>query len=351
MKFTLNRAVVVNQILNDEIDPGSVGLADVRLRILTTSIKMAIEYVDSDIATLSGKEKVNYAMFGKYYFNFLNELNKSIIDISAQYEIQRSALQWFQWDLYRDLNNTKYAPAIVKINKFLKDFPESGVSDQEAISKVRLMKKFAVNLEVTDSLLVNQMISPRINKGDRELEINEKVFYNRGLKIFTVVKKDGPESYKLMDSEGKKYSKVPRFLIVIFNGCGRLYCVNDELVYTQYMDGDFLDKDSKFNENSDKKKFESVIYGIMYAGGYLVKLKKDNKLVVTVSEFGLSHATGCRNNICVGDKVFAQLSGSSAKVELEVVGLGTLDFIAKKVNSKNNDQTLYDVGYRDIAEK
>jgi hypothetical protein len=329
MKFTLNRAVVVNQILNDEIDPGSVGLADVRLRVLTTSIKMAIEYVDSDIATLSGKEKVNYGMFGKYYFNFLNELNKSIYDTSAQYDIQRSALEWLQWDLYRDLNNAKYGPAIIKINKSLKEFPESGVSDQEAISKIRLMKKIAINLELTDSLLVNKMISPRINKANRELEINEKVFYDIGNKVVTVVKKNNSEDYNVIDSNGKKIKGAERALISVLSGCGKVYCVNDQLIYTHY----------KTNE-----KLEATIYGIVYNGGYLVRLKKNNELAITVSEYGLSHSTGCRSNVCVGDKVFSDLNGKNQKAELEVVGLGLLAFSAKKVNSQNDDQ-LYDIPY------
>jgi hypothetical protein len=84
---------------------------------------MAIAYYDTDMANLKTPAKQSsFITFGMEYFAFLTELNKSIFDASAQYLIERTALEWFQWDLYRDLNNKMYAPQIVKINNSLKTF-------------------------------------------------------------------------------------------------------------------------------------------------------------------------------------------------------------------------------------
>jgi hypothetical protein len=148
MRYSLNRALVLNEILNKETTEGAVGTSDAKARLLIASIKLALKYYDSDIANISSKKSLPYAAFGVEYFQFLTELNKSIFDASAQYNIQRTALEFLQWDLYRDVNNASFAPQIVKINNSLKMYPTKRISDAYSINYIRQMKKTIENLQL-----------------------------------------------------------------------------------------------------------------------------------------------------------------------------------------------------------
>lgn len=150
MRYSLNRGLVLNETLSKEMVNETVGTQDTKLRVLILSIEMALNYYDADIASLSNKTFTPVAKFGLEYFTFLNELNKSIFDASAQYQIQRIALEWFQWDLYRDLNNTSYAPQIVKINNSLKIYASKKLNDKEALNTIRQLKKIVGTLNISD---------------------------------------------------------------------------------------------------------------------------------------------------------------------------------------------------------
>lgn len=152
MRYALNRGLVLNEILSRETAEDAVGSADAKLRVLRASIDLAIKYYDTDMAVLQNKSTAPFVIFGMDYFSFLSELNKSVFDASAQYAIQRTALEWLQWDLYRDLNNTAYAPQIVKINNSLKTFPSKKLSDAQSIASIRQMKSIAQQLKVNETL-------------------------------------------------------------------------------------------------------------------------------------------------------------------------------------------------------
>lgn len=149
MRYSLNRALVLNEILNKETTADAVGTSDAKARLLVASIKLALKYYDSDIANISSKKSLPYAAFGVEYFQFLTELNKSIFDASAQYNIQRTALEFLQWDLYRDVNNASFASQIVKINNSLKMYPTKRISDAYSINYIRQMKKTIENLQLS----------------------------------------------------------------------------------------------------------------------------------------------------------------------------------------------------------
>lgn len=152
MRYALNRGLVLNEILTKEMGSEEVGTADAKLRVLKSSIQMAIKYYDTDMAFLSKRSLAPYVVFGLDYFEFLTNLNKSVFDASAQYAIQRTSLEWLQWDLYRDLNNTSYAPQIVKINNALKTFSTKKMTDAQSIASIRQMKALAKQLNVRDVL-------------------------------------------------------------------------------------------------------------------------------------------------------------------------------------------------------
>lgn len=148
MRYALNRSLVLSETLSKEMGSDEVGTIDAKVRILKLSINMALKYYDADMDTMSKKAPTNFAEFGIQYFSFLNEVNKSVFDASAQYTIQRISLEWLQWDLYRDLNNTSYAPQIVKINNNLKVFPSKKITDAQAINYIRQMKQVASTLQL-----------------------------------------------------------------------------------------------------------------------------------------------------------------------------------------------------------
>lgn len=153
MRYALNRGLVLNEILSKEMGADEVGTADAKLRVLKSSVLMAIKFYDTDMATLSKKSVAPFVIFGLEYFEFLTELNKSIFDASAQYAIQRTALEWLQWDLYRDLNNASYAAQIVKINNALKTFTTKKMTDAQSIASIRQMKALANQLRVRETLI------------------------------------------------------------------------------------------------------------------------------------------------------------------------------------------------------
>jgi hypothetical protein len=165
MRYALNRAVVINEILGREMDPAAAGTIDAKSRVLIASINMALKYYDADMATLSKKTASPFAAFGIEYYSFLSELNKSIFDASAQYNIQRTSLEWLQWDLYRDLNNASFAPQIVKINNALKIFPTKKISDAQSLDYIRQMKKVSEQLRI--------VIKPEAKKESRKEERRE----------------------------------------------------------------------------------------------------------------------------------------------------------------------------------
>lgn len=153
MRYSLNRALVINEILKKEMTSTAIGTLDVQIRLLEHSIKMSIRYYDTDMDIINKKISAPYALYGIDYFNFLNELNKSIFDASAQYCIERTALAFLQWDLYRDLNNKAFAPQIVKINNSLKLLPiDKKLEDSQSLAYVRQMKSISKQLKIYDSL-------------------------------------------------------------------------------------------------------------------------------------------------------------------------------------------------------
>ena len=171
MRYTLNRALVLNEILTKEMGQEVVGTIDVKIRILTSSIKMAIKNYDSDMNTLQKKASMPFAAYGVEYFTFLYELNKSVFDASAQFNIHRTALEWLQWDLYRDLNNTGYAAAIVKINNNLKLLPVSSTSDAQAISFIRQMKQLTSGMSFSPVRNSNAHNNTNVNTNGSSSEL------------------------------------------------------------------------------------------------------------------------------------------------------------------------------------
>lgn len=225
MRYALNRGLVIYDILNKEASRDAIGVADAKLRILNSTVAMAIKYYDVDVDSLSQKSKITFADFGKDYYNFLAEINKSIFDASAQYAIQRTALEWLQWDLYRDTNNTKFANRIVKINNALKVFPAKKLTDSQSIAYLKDMKKLAEDLKfkkADDSLSLKNI-----------LPIGDSVIYMKQLNSkFARISKinDDEDRYTIQYSNGVEIRNIPMEDLAVTSGCGPKYCVKDKLI-------------------------------------------------------------------------------------------------------------------------
>jgi cell division protein FtsL len=194
MRYVLNRALVLNDMLDKEIDADAVGAIDVKSRVLVLSIKMAIKYYDIDSAKLADQKVVSpFASFGKEYFYFLKELNKSIFDASAQYKIERTSLEWLQWDLYRDLNNTSYASTIIKINNALRIFPSTKLTDSQSINYIKQVRKVSEGLDLgLKEVVQDKVVQDKVVQD----KVVEKSIYGNNADIvnligLTVIDKDG----------------------------------------------------------------------------------------------------------------------------------------------------------------
>lgn len=145
MRYTLNRGVRLVEILGEEADMNQRGVKEAQLRILKQSVQFALKYYEIDkkyIEQSSSFQRTQYAAYGIDFSKFLFELNKSILDASAQYALARLNLALLRSDLHRDLANKRYADDIFKLHLALSTLPEKGEgNDQLLIDQIRKIKK------------------------------------------------------------------------------------------------------------------------------------------------------------------------------------------------------------------
>lgn len=143
----LERAILIHKVLLDETNSNDFGIVDMRIRLVTRAIELARDkYAGLDLAFFDRKEDVAYADFGKEYMQYLLELNKSVFDATAQYKLQKLALQFYQYDLSRDVEYESYATDIVEIHDSLPSFPDSVNSDRSALNYIRGLRSLVASL-------------------------------------------------------------------------------------------------------------------------------------------------------------------------------------------------------------
>lgn len=243
MRYILNRSLVIAETLDAEIDRDAVGSNDTKLRVLLTSAKLAIKYYDIDLKSLTNKTAMPFEVFGIDYFNFLNDLNKSIFDASAQYKIQRTSLEWLQWDLYRSLNNTTYAAQIVKLNNALKILPSKKISDAQSIANIKQMKKIIELLDI-----------PEIKNTSERLEQNNN---NNNSNVFEV--DDDNEYAKFNDGKQYHYSTSREKCFPVSQ--------DNNIMYSSPVDSNFCFQVGNYHYSRSREKCFKVSKGndIMYS--------------------------------------------------------------------------------------
>ncbi len=306
MRYALNRGLVIHGILSAEMAADAVGTSDAKLRVLVSSVKLAIKYYDSDMEYLTKKTGAPYVLFGIEYFEFLNELNKSVFDATAQYNLQKTALEFLQWDLYRDLNNTTFAPQIVKVNNALKLLPKKSLTDAQAIAQIRQMKALAQQLKLRETLrtvsesmrqLEIKLQNEEIERGERKRREDSKVKVGDVVldisdgsnpKKGVVAAIQGENSFIVKHSSGSIASNLERRKLALTNGCSSRLCVG-ETVYNVTRD------------------VNVVIAGIMLNGDYVVSFTYGELAGKSGSDWKdieLAKLSGCgEEGICVGDKM------------------------------------------------
>ncbi|MBY0413481.1 MAG: hypothetical protein K2Q18_04920 [Bdellovibrionales bacterium] len=246
MRYILNRAVALQKTLNKEVDENSVGVNDTKLRILVSSVKMAIRYYNVDTRMLNNKSRISFAAFGANYYFYLLEMNKSIFDASAQLEIHKIILEWLAWDLYRDQNNKAYAPQIVKINSFLNNLPSDINTDSKAVFYIRKMRDLEEKLNISEIVqkITDNSPARELKVGERVISMNRATGFFRASTIYANVSSSAPDSdsnnnthycLKFTDAgAGERFMAYENFVkrndILLASGCGERFCVGEEVI-------------------------------------------------------------------------------------------------------------------------
>lgn len=150
----LERATLIHQVLVEETDLESSSASQVRVRLLTRAIDLVLQkYLGSDIDYLNSFNDIDYFKFGIEYFEYLNELNKSIFDATAQYRIEKLCLEFLRYDFARDLHYQSYATQIVEISDSLVAYPKDIDQDQRAVQSIRALR--GLRNHILDSLKDN----------------------------------------------------------------------------------------------------------------------------------------------------------------------------------------------------
>lgn len=252
MRYVLNRALVLQETLKKETDESTIGIADVKFRVLLTSVKMAIKYYDIDAKTLSNQSNMDFASFGAVYSSFLIDLNKSVFDASAQYSIHKIILEWLSWDLYRDLENKSYASQIVHISTLLKSLPTGKISDSQSLVYIRKMRNLEEKLEI--SLMVQKIEekspSRELKVGERVLTMNRVTGNLRDATIYanvsdSVVGNDSNTNSHYCvkftkPSAEERFTAYDNFVkrsdLFLASGCGAKFCVGETVIESKSRD-------------------------------------------------------------------------------------------------------------------
>lgn len=148
VRYSLTRSLKLIEIIEKEDESSENSILDVKIRLLTQSLKIAKEYTDFDFAKFKKFGYTTYSRFGLDYFALITELAKSVYDASAQYEMYKISLEYLQWDLYREADNAQYASTVVKINNFLNKQTQTISNDKAFVEKIRNIKKLITEIDI-----------------------------------------------------------------------------------------------------------------------------------------------------------------------------------------------------------
>lgn len=129
MRFSLNRGLLLVDVLRAEANCRDFGIMQNQIDILNRAINQAILAYESDMkfqqhaTEMDASPDIDYVKFGSMIsFSFL-ESAKNIFDVSAQYQVMRKVFEMLDWDLSQDKDAKLYAESIVEIYRVLQRIP------------------------------------------------------------------------------------------------------------------------------------------------------------------------------------------------------------------------------------
>ena len=145
MRYALNRGVYMSRILAQEAG-GFPNVQIARIRILERSIHLALQFYQNDIRFLTAGEdpRLSRVEFALEWMALNQELARSILDASAQYELYLFGLGRLQVDLGKSVERERLAEEIIRIEKQLqlqKLLNPKDLSDQELLAQIRYLKR------------------------------------------------------------------------------------------------------------------------------------------------------------------------------------------------------------------
>ncbi|MGK5082547.1 formylglycine-generating enzyme family protein [Bdellovibrionota bacterium FG-1] len=149
MRFVLNRGIKIAREIYQNSAPGESGVTDAQVRILKSSVEMAIGYYESDVAYLKSLQnggtpmQIAFARFGYDYARALMVQDRAITNAKAQYNAAMMALEWLKVDLNRDEKlRTSLASVIQQLDTFTRSVPEqAGNDDGQTVSLMPRIRK------------------------------------------------------------------------------------------------------------------------------------------------------------------------------------------------------------------
>ncbi len=310
VRYTINRSLVLTQIINEEVEANDNMKDNVQLRLLRQSLKMAVLYSDFDFSRYNEFELKTYARFGADYYSLLVELSKSLVDASAQYKIMIASLEFLQWDLYREVAHVTDAPVITKIYYFLKRQKNlNNKSDFEYVQDIRQIKKFITQLP----------IRPYLNSVDaHEIEsmVSEAIAKNKDFKITSpfikgeeIILADGNyEGMRLLTESPVIYDRPFYSLeslshIVFVKEVKKNTIISSLEMFRQK--GCLLEKSLCVGESIvSTSNGAATIIGVQSFGNRILA-KTDTGKIFAAYSGGIYRRVGCsaKLNVCVGEKV------------------------------------------------
>ena len=149
LRYALNRGIHMSQLLNQE-GGQTHDIKIARLRALEGSIHLASRFYQDDMDFLEKGEdpKLNRENFGREWFKLNEELARSVMNASAQYQLMQFGLQRLKVDLGHSAAKEQHTNNIGRIDKL---FNTMGMLDLEKLSDQQLLEQMGVMMKTISS--------------------------------------------------------------------------------------------------------------------------------------------------------------------------------------------------------
>lgn len=320
VRYSLNRSLKLVQIIEEQDQSAQNSILDIKIRLLTQSLKTSLEYAEFDFTSFKKLGLSTYSQFGLDYFALVTELAKSVFDASSQLEMYKISLEYLQWDLYREARNAPFASTIVKINNYLKLKSLDASSDKERIEAIRKVKKFISQLEIPQ-------YKGAVETNELEQIINDVIAKNKNIDIGAPFKVGDKVllwsmyDHPILDGKTATLKKrVYRFGDEVFNITADDTGKNYSWIFSSHYfrtEGCLPDTEICAGMPASYYNNPVTILGVStYFGPNVIVRNEKTKQVEMVLAMMIYKKAGCAKkfNVCVGDKIIDSKDNGTLKV-------------------------------------